>query len=264
MAELVTDALVAELTDHGLKTITSKDIEAALGFEKQKLMLGCSSDTSCLAEIAGSLGADRVVFGDISMVKELTVFSAQVLNPRSGAVEHRFHERMTGGDAQDLLDATERAAQELFPGTTRSGTASRRKSVLSGTDRPLSLVVRGGYDVRDPGGLGVALAEYRLSRSVRIAAGPAVAGGGGAYGAVIRAGWYPLSGDRISLFAAVEATLLFPAATVFGVTPGLGVEVALSPRFALSLEAPLLLLVSAPPKYKTLYFVPSLAMGYRF
>jgi uncharacterized protein (TIGR03382 family) len=262
LAELVTDALVAELADRGLQTITSKDVETALGFERQKTMLGCGDDT-CLAEIAGALGADRVVSGDIAQVRELTVFSVQLFNTRTGAVEKRFHERMSGGEAADLLDATERAGEELFPGTVRSGRSSRKKSVLTSTVRPLSLVARGGYDVEETGGFGVVMLEYRISRSLRLGAGP-LGTGASSYGAAVRVGWYPLVFERLSLFGAAEAHLLFPGETLVAASVALGAEWAFSERFAMSAEVPLTLMASAPADYRTTYFMPGLSASWRF
>jgi hypothetical protein len=262
LAELVTDALVAELADRGLQTITSKDVETALGFERQRTMLGCG-DQSCLAEIAGALGADRVVSGDIAQVRELTVFSVQLFNTRTGTVEKRFHERMSGGEAADLLDATERAAAELFPGTTRSGTATRRSSVLTSTARPLALFARGGYDVSDPGGFGLVGLEYRVSRSVRLGVG-ALGTGAQAFGAGVRVGWYPLVFERLSVYGAAEAHLLFPGDFLLAANVALGAEWAFSERFAMSVEVPLTLMVTAPSEYETTYFMPGLSASWRF
>ncbi len=262
LAELVTDSLVANLTDRGLTTITSKDVESALGFERQKQMLGCGSE-SCLAEIAGALGADRVVFGDVAQVQGLTIFSVQLFNTRTGSVEKRFHERMRGGDAADLLDAADRAAAELFPGTVASGQATHKRSVLTSTAHPLALVVRGGYDVQEPGGFGVLMLEYRVGRSVRIGAG-ALGTGATSFGAAVRAAWYPLVLSRLSVGAAVEGHLLFPAETLVAASVSLNAELAFTQRFAIAVEAPVTIMVSAPEKYRQSYFMPGLAASWRF
>lgn len=262
LAELVTDALVAELTDRGLLTITSKDVETALGFARQKQMLGCGDDT-CLAEIAGAMGADRVVSGDIAQVRELTVFSVQLFNTKTGTVERRFHERMSGGEAADLLDATERAGEELFPGTVRAGRATRKKSVLTSAARPLALFARGGYDVSAPGGFGVVGLEYRMGRTLRLA----VAGlGTGAqmYGGALRAGWYPLAFERLSIYGAAEAHLIFDDELLVAAHLALGAEWAFSERFAMSVEVPLTLMASAPEEYEGTYFMPGLSASWRF
>jgi hypothetical protein len=262
IAALVTDALVAELTDRGLVAITSKDVETALGFERQRQMLGCGEE-GCMAQIAGALGVDRVIFGDIAQVQGLTVFSVQIFNTRSGSVDRRFHERMRGGDAEDLLDATERAAAELFPGTTRTGTASRRRSILTTGGRPLALVMRGGVDVQGDGGFGLLMLEYRLGRTVRLGAGPLGAGTRAAGGA-LRVGWYPLALDQLSAYGALEAHVLFPKETVVAGAVALGLEWAFTERFALSLEAPLVFMASAPAEYRKTYFMPGLSAGWRF
>ncbi len=237
-------------------------MEAALGFERQKQMMGCG-DEGCLAQIAGALGAERVVFGDLAQVRELTIFSAQVFNTRTGAVDKRFHERMTGGDAQDLLDATERAAAQLFPETVKSGTATKKKSVFTSATRPLALVLRGGYDVKETGGFGTAMLEYRVGRSVRVGAGPVMAGST-AWGAAVRAAWYPLVFDQLSVYAAAEGHLLFHDETVFAIAAVPGVEWAFSSRFAVSAEIPFVFMASAPAQYRSTYFMPGVAASWRF
>jgi hypothetical protein len=47
------------------KVITADSIRAMLALEKQKEMLGCSADLSCLAEIGGALGVDYLVSGRV-------------------------------------------------------------------------------------------------------------------------------------------------------------------------------------------------------
>src|SRR5689334_6948255 len=47
--------------------IAGADIRSMVGYEKQRQMLGCS-DTGCLAEIGGALGADYVVGSEVSVV----------------------------------------------------------------------------------------------------------------------------------------------------------------------------------------------------
>jgi hypothetical protein len=86
-----------------------------------------------------ALGVGRAWFHGSSVIRMNDDAERRVVlfNTKNGSVEKRFHERMTGGEAQDLLDTTERAAGELFPDTRRTGTASRRKSVLTSESRPV-------------------------------------------------------------------------------------------------------------------------------
>lgn len=63
LAPYLTQIIAKEVADRtGAAPLVSADIAAMLGFEKKKQMLGCSEeDSSCLAEITGALGVQRVV-----------------------------------------------------------------------------------------------------------------------------------------------------------------------------------------------------------
>jgi hypothetical protein len=51
----------------GVHVTTRRDIEALLGFERQRQLLGCSQDSSsCTAELAGALGVEGVITGNIA------------------------------------------------------------------------------------------------------------------------------------------------------------------------------------------------------
>ncbi len=72
--------LTVEISDLGqFKVITSRDLEAILGFEAQKDLLGCDEAT-CIAEIGGALGVERIVAGHIGRVGSTFVVSIKVLN----------------------------------------------------------------------------------------------------------------------------------------------------------------------------------------
>ena len=58
----------------GLSVLTGEDVKKLAEVEADKQMLGCDpSATSCLAEIAGAMGADLVLYGDIGKLGELYV-----------------------------------------------------------------------------------------------------------------------------------------------------------------------------------------------
>src|SRR5262249_52636242 len=62
----IVDRLASEISRRpNLKAITKNDIQALLGLERMKDALGCG-DVSCLAEIGGALGADRLMSGTLS------------------------------------------------------------------------------------------------------------------------------------------------------------------------------------------------------
>jgi TolB-like protein len=64
-ADYVTEQLGVELVRQGLVVTTPADLRAVLGLERQRQLLGCS-ESSCLAELTGALGAEYVVPGQLA------------------------------------------------------------------------------------------------------------------------------------------------------------------------------------------------------
>jgi hypothetical protein len=60
------DRSVTVLSASGIKVTSHSDMEQALGFERQKQLMGCSDNgNSCLAELAGALGVDALLIGSV-------------------------------------------------------------------------------------------------------------------------------------------------------------------------------------------------------
>ena len=66
MLAFVTDHVNQQLALEGLDVLSSAQVAAVIGLERQKQLLGCSSDTNCMAEIANALGVDGLVVGTIA------------------------------------------------------------------------------------------------------------------------------------------------------------------------------------------------------
>src|SRR5438128_1810620 len=61
-ADFFREYLAQSLGDHGFDVITAKQMAAVIGLERQKQLLGCAdSSSSCLAELAGALGAELLL-----------------------------------------------------------------------------------------------------------------------------------------------------------------------------------------------------------
>jgi TolB-like protein len=68
-ATILSDIIVSEVAKQGYDVISQSDINAMIGFEKQKKALGCSdADSACLAEIGGALGVDFMVAGQVGQI----------------------------------------------------------------------------------------------------------------------------------------------------------------------------------------------------
>lgn len=79
-AETISQKLIA----HGTSVMTARDLETALGIERQRQLLGCSEDNQCLVELTGALGVEGVVIGDLGRLDGAYVLNLKVLSPTTG------------------------------------------------------------------------------------------------------------------------------------------------------------------------------------
>ena len=82
------EALAGELRRRpGVSVLAESDVAALLGVEKKRQMLAGCTDSGCLAELGGALGADRVVHGSVGRVGSSLVVTISSLDaPRSRTV----------------------------------------------------------------------------------------------------------------------------------------------------------------------------------
>ncbi len=119
-AELVNGSVAQALSDFDtLQVVTTGDIRRVANLEAQKQALGCDQE-SCLAEIAGALGAQFVIFGrlgrlDETVVVQLNLFDAEAARPVA-------REEVRAATLDELLDrvrpATLRLTRTLLPAGT--------------------------------------------------------------------------------------------------------------------------------------------------
>jgi hypothetical protein len=114
-AQLLGDALAGELRRRpGISVLTQSDVAALLGVEKTRQMLGCT-ESGCVAEIGGALGADRVVHGSVGRIGESLVVNLSALDPRRAAAAASVSERLRGvGGEETFLDVLPSLADELL------------------------------------------------------------------------------------------------------------------------------------------------------
>jgi hypothetical protein len=120
-AQLLDDALAGELRKRtGVSVLTQSDVGALLGVEKTRQMLGCT-DSGCMAEIGGALGADRVVHGSIGRVGGTLVVNLSALDARKAASAASVSERLRGADEEAFLDVLPTVADALLADVPASG-----------------------------------------------------------------------------------------------------------------------------------------------
>jgi hypothetical protein len=114
----LTEVLTVEVDNLGAyKVVGGRDVQAMLGFEKQKDMLGCT-DAACLAEIGGALGVDRIVVSHIGMVGKTYVVNIKLINIRMADTEARVYETVNADRVDNLIDTVRRSVVKLLgPGS---------------------------------------------------------------------------------------------------------------------------------------------------
>jgi len=114
-AQAITEAVVAEVRRQSkAEVITQREIASILSLEKQKAMMGCETD-SCMAELGGALGADRLVAGDMAKLGESFLLHLRVVDVKKVRVTAQADRRLRGGSIDDVLDVLPKMVGELFP-----------------------------------------------------------------------------------------------------------------------------------------------------
>ena len=114
-AAALTEALSGEVRRRaGAEVVTQREISAVLSLERQKAMLGCSSD-ACIAELGGALGCDRLVTGDLARLGESFLLHLRLVETGRARVLAQSDRRLRRGTIDDVLDALPGMVAELFP-----------------------------------------------------------------------------------------------------------------------------------------------------
>jgi hypothetical protein len=116
IARIVTEAILAELRKlEGTSVVGMDEIRAMLDYEANRQLVGCEADASCLAEIAGALGADIVVIGSLARVGDESIFGVRRLDQKSAQVTAQATERLKPADGEEFLAAVGIIVEKAFP-----------------------------------------------------------------------------------------------------------------------------------------------------
>ena len=112
---ILTEVLTSQVANIGkYEVVSGQDIEAMMGFEKQKDMVGCM-DSACLAEIGGALGVDRLISSNIGKVGATFVVNIKLMNIREAKTEGRHYE-MVKGEVDQVITTIQKAVNKLLGG----------------------------------------------------------------------------------------------------------------------------------------------------
>jgi hypothetical protein len=131
----LTQVLSSELRRaEGTSVVSRDDIRAMLQVQEDKDRLGCA-EASCLAEIGGALGVERLVAGSVGRLAESYVVSLRLISVSGSRVDNRVVETFAGTEDQ-LMGAVRHAGRRLLgmetpePGALSVGTTERGAAVV--------------------------------------------------------------------------------------------------------------------------------------
>ncbi len=96
-----------------LTVISSSDIAAMLGFEKQKELLGCADNVACMAEIGGALGVDYLFVADVGLVGKTYVLNAKLIDTGKIEVLARIYKTIAG-EPDALIEAVKACVPDIL------------------------------------------------------------------------------------------------------------------------------------------------------
>ncbi len=113
-SKLLTESVVAELRETQVfsRVVTTADLEAVLGLERQKQLLSCDQQ-SCMSELAGALGVEYLVTGTVGRLGKSYVLIVKMLEVRTARAVASFKQRAPIKDKAVLLDIAELAVKAL-------------------------------------------------------------------------------------------------------------------------------------------------------
>lgn len=117
--EMRTELVAQKLLAHHVKVITSRDLGAVLGLDRQKQLLGCV-EQSCAVELLSAMGADGLMLGDLARLGGEYTLTLKVLSPRDGRVMAMAAGRAaTEAELDVLLDRSVRVVLERLADSTK-------------------------------------------------------------------------------------------------------------------------------------------------
>jgi TolB-like protein len=114
-ATILSDIVVSEVARAGYDVVSQSDINAMIGFEKQKKVLGCVDDSSCLAEVGGALGVDYMLAGQVGQIGTRYRISLLLVDTKKARVAARSAQ-FCDQNEDALAKAAESTVRELVKG----------------------------------------------------------------------------------------------------------------------------------------------------
>lgn len=149
------------------EVIGADDINALISFEQSKDIFGCE-DTSCLADIGGALGVDRLVVFKVARVATEWVITSKIMNIRTAQVEARSSD-FVSGDIKALIRAMPDVVGRLFgrrgPSGARAPTSQPPPPQRAAPPPPAAPATGSLTIVTKPSGVACVLNGSKLGKS---------------------------------------------------------------------------------------------------
>ena len=132
---LVSNVISSELSEYPeFEILTGADMRQMVELEAEKQAMGCDDDNSCLAELAGAIGARYVVFGEMGKVGSSVLLALNLFDSAEAKALGRVTLRSKNID--ELMDDIPWAIQKLL-----KNTHAERGSPLPSQDRSSNTVM---------------------------------------------------------------------------------------------------------------------------
>ena len=145
VAEMITASLATRVraSEKFSRVIAAAEVESTLGFERQKQLIACDSQ-SCAAEVAAALGVDYLIGGHLGRVGSYWVLNVFLVNLRTAQTEFSVNREVPGQDEGVLLVALPAVTQELLsklgaapsPGVVQPSSAAQSVATVPATPAP--------------------------------------------------------------------------------------------------------------------------------
>jgi hypothetical protein len=107
----------------GYQVLSQADVLAQLGVEQQRVFMGCGAESSCLAEIAGAIDADRTVTGSVTKLGDGYFVTAKMVDARKIAMLGNADETLKSPRTDELIEAARRVVYRAVTGRQREAQA---------------------------------------------------------------------------------------------------------------------------------------------
>jgi hypothetical protein len=107
----LTTYIASEVEKSGYRVVTGAEIIAIIGFDRQRQLLGCT-DSSCLAEIGGSLGVDYLLDTEVSEVGGTWLLTSTLISASKSQAIKRVTRRIP--KITVLIDTAQKTTQEAL------------------------------------------------------------------------------------------------------------------------------------------------------